>query len=148
MSTVMENSPDVAERLEEFRQFCLKTGQDYKTMHLKLHGTEIEANLPLILKAAPDACFCASETYSVRLGQLLNAAGVRIPEDISLMGLEDRANAGFTPPITAIRQNFEHLAEVVAESMSEMLTAGTIPKNCRIPFILIERESVREPDKD
>ena len=146
VSTVTEDSLDAAERLAEFRQFCLKTGQDYESMHLETHWSEIEENMPLILKARPDGCFCASETYASKIGQLLKAAGLRIPEDISLMGLEDsRGNASFTPPITAIRQNFERLAEVTAESMSGMLTAGTIPENCIVPFTLIERESVRKP---
>ena len=150
LSTVTENSPDAAERLEEFRQFCLKTGQDYENMHLEQHWTDIEGNLPRMLKTEPDACFCASEAFAARLGQLLKAAGIRIPDDISLMGLEDRANAGFTPPITAIRQNFEQLAEVAADAMSEMLATGAIPENCNVPvpFILIERDSVRNPERN
>ena len=146
LSTVTENSPDAADRMEEFRKFCHETGQNFEALHLEHRNPDLEAELPFILKNRPDACFCASETYAVKLGLLLKAAGLRIPQDISLMGLEDnRGNASFTPPITAIRQNFERLAEVTAESMSGMLTAGTIPENCIVPFTLIERESVRKP---
>ena len=146
VSTITKNSLDAAERLEEFRLFCLKNGQNFESLHQESYWPEIGDSIPLILKAKPDACFCASETYAVQLGLLLKAAGFRIPEDISLMGLEDkRGNASFTPPITAIRQNFEKMAEVTANAMSEMLATGTIPKNCKIPFTLIERESVRKP---
>ena len=145
--THTKNSPDAAERLEEFRQFCLKTGQDFEKFHLEHRNPELEAELTFVLKAGPDACFCASEAFSVKVGQLLKAAGKRIPKDISLMGLEDsRANACFTPPITAIRQNFEQIATAAAENIAGKITAGIPMKGCRIPFTLIERESVRGPE--
>ena len=145
--THTKNSPDAAERLEEFRQFCLKTGQDFEPLHLEHRNPELEAELPYILKAGPDACFCASETYAVKLGHLFKKAGLRIPEDISLMGLEDlHGNECFTPPITAIRQNFEQIAAAAAENIAGKITAGIPMKGCRIPFTLIERESVRGPE--
>ena len=115
-------------------------------MHLKLFGSEIKKNLPLILKNAPDACFCASEQYVAIIGLLLKKAGLRIPEDISLMGLETvYLNECFTPPITAIRQNFEQIAETAAESMYQAVVNGIPPTCTTIPFQLIERESVRQP---
>ena len=145
--THTKNSPDAAERLEEFRQFCLKTGQDFEKFHLEHRNPELEAELPYILKAGPDACFCACETFAVKLGHLLKKAGLRIPQDISLMGLEDLyGNECFTPPITAIRQNFEQIAAAAAENIAGKITAGIPMKGCRIPFTLIERESVRSPE--
>ena len=147
LSTDTENSPDAAERLEEFRKFCLRTGQDFEKFHLEHRNPELEAELPFIMKAEPDACFCASETYAVRLGQLLKERGLHIPQDISLMGLEDtRGNASFTPPITAIRQNFEQMAAVAAENIAGRINAGIPMKGGKIQFTLIERESVRDPE--
>ena len=146
ISPRLENIPDAVLRLIEFRKFCAETGQDYDTLHLELNGEEIEKNLSFILEAEPDACFCASETFSVRMGHLLSAAGKRIPEDISLMGLEDDyANKSFTPPITAIRQDFEQIAAVAAESMYQAIVNRIPPACATIPFQLIERESVRKP---
>ena len=128
VSTVTENSPESAERLAEFREFCLDTGQDYDALHLELHWTEIEEKAPLILKAEPDGIFCTSEAFAATVGHHLKAAGKRIPEDISLMGLEDnRSNASFTPPITAIRQNFEQMAAVAAENIAgKILNMGDV----------------------
>ena len=136
--------PDAAERLAAFRQFCLKTGQDYDTLHLEVISSEIERKFPLILKAKPDACFCASETFAPKVGQLLKTAGKRIPEDISLMGLEDNyANEIFTPPISSIRQNFERIAEMAADQIAAACRDKIPPRGGLIPFTLIERESVR-----
>lgn len=147
LTTKSESTPDAVKRLAEFRRFCLETGQDYENMYLRLNGFEIKKNLSRILKTAPDACFCASETYAFRVGCCLKAAGFRIPEDISLMGLEyPILNENFTPPITAICQNFERIAEVAAENIDGQINRGIPMKGCKIPFTLIERESVRKPD--
>jgi LacI family transcriptional regulator len=141
------NVPDAAERLAEFRKFCLKTGQDYDTLHLEFGWDGLEKILPRILNAEPDACFCASETFAVKVGALLKAAGKRIPEDISLMGLEDGyANACFSPPITAIRQNFEQIAATAAAQIVSACQDKIPPRGGLIPFTLIERESVRKPE--
>ena len=139
------NVPDAAERLAVFRQFCLKTGQDYDTLHLEFSWDGLEKILPRILNAEPDACFCASETFAVKVGALLKAAGKRIPEDISLMGLEDGyANACFSPPITAVRQNFEQIAATAAAQIVSACQDKIPPRGGLIPFTLIERESVRK----
>lgn len=83
------------------------------------------------------------------LGHLLKAAGKRIPEDISLMGLEDdRANATFSPPITAIRQDFEQLAKLAAHEIASACQHKIPPQGALVPFTLIERESVRKPKCD
>lgn len=141
------NVPDAAERLAEFRKFCLKTGQDYDTLHLEIGGDGLEKILPRVLNAEPDACFCASETFAVKVGALLKAAGKRIPDDISLMGLEDGyANEIFTPPITAIRQNFEQIAATAAAQIVSACQDKIPPQGSLIPFTLIERESVRKPE--
>lgn len=148
LSTSTKNNPDAFDRLMAFRQFCLKTRQDYDALHLILGRDWLENVLSLVLNAKPDACFCASETFAVKLGRQIKAAGKRIPEDISLMGLEDGyANEIFTPPITAIRQNFEKIAEIAAESMYQAIVNGIPPVSATVPFQLIERESVRKPKR-
>ena len=139
------NVPDAAERLAAFRKYCQKTGQDYDALHLEFFSSEIEKKFPLILKVKPDAFFCASETFAVKVGQQLKAAGKRIPEDISLMGLEDNyANEIFIPPITSIRQNFERIAEMAADQIAAACRNKIPPRGGLVPFTLIERESVRK----
>ena len=147
VSPPAEISPtDAAARIDEFRKFCMETGQDFDALFF---GSLFpEKVVPLILKQNPDACFCASEEYAARIGLQFKKAGLRIPEDISLMGLETSLlNECFTPPITAIRQDFEQIAEVTAESMYQAIVNRIPPTCAAIPFQLIERESVRKPDK-
>lgn len=144
VSAPTENVPDAALRLEEFRKFCQETGQDFESLHQE---TKILQELvPMILKTKPDACFCSSENYTAKIGIQLKKAGLRIPEDISLMGLDDeRCNECFSPPITAIRQNFKQIAKVAVESMYQAIINRIPPHGAMIPFQLVERESVRQP---
>ena len=145
----VEHVPAAAERLAAFRQFCFRTGQDYDALHLEVSSRGVRAALPFILAAEPDACFCADETLAAKVGQQLKAAGKRIPEDLSLMGLEDDyANEIFTPPITAIRQNFELLAATAADRIAAACRDRIPPRDALIPFSLIERDSVRKPENE
>ena len=146
VSPRIEDNPGAVDRLAEFRCFCEKTGQNFKKLHLELDWSEFEEGIQKILKTRPDACFCASETFAAELGRQLKSAGIRIPEDISLMGLEfEHANECFSPPITAIRQNFERMSEIAAESIYQAIDKKIPPACATVPFQLIERESVRNP---
>lgn len=147
ISPPAEVSPtDAGARIEEFRKFCMETRQDFESLYF---GTLTPGKaIPRILEQKPDACFCASEEFAARLGLELKKAGLRIPEDISLMGLETYLlNECFTPPITAIRQDFEQIAAIAAESMYQAIVNGIPPTCTTVPFQLIERESVRQPGK-
>ena len=64
------------------------------------------------------------------------------PENIPRIAV----NECFTPPITALRQNFERIAETAAERMFQAVVNGIPPIGAVIPFQLIERKSVRDPE--
>ena len=144
LGTAPPKDPITRERLETFRSFCAKSGQPFDRMHLSLRDNEMETAVSAILAAKADGVFCASETYAFRLGRALRRAGVRIPDDLSLMGMEDRElNSVFDPPITAVGQDFNGLAKAaVGELIRAMNSLPT--KNIRVPCILIERESVKK----
>ena len=144
LGTAPPTDPITKERLETFRAFCAGSGQPFDRMHLSLPDDEMETAVSAILAAKADGVFCASETYAFRLGRVLRKAGIRIPEDISLMGMEDRElNSLFEPPITAVGQDFAGLAKAAVEELVRAM--NSLPtKNVRVPCILIERASVKK----
>ncbi len=145
VGTLTEKNPIASERLENFRKFCQENSMDFDRMHRSVSATGVESVLPDILASGADGVFCASETFAFRLGRAMQKQGVRIPEDISLMGLEaEELNNSFDPPITAIRQDFEKLAESAVEVLTSAIEHNTPVKNIRIPYSLIERSSVRK----
>jgi DNA-binding LacI/PurR family transcriptional regulator len=113
-------------------------------MHRSVCAVDVESVLPDILSADADGVFCASETYAFRIGKAMQKQGIVIPHDISLMGLEaEELNTSFYPAITSIRQDFEKLAESTVKVLTQAIEKHTPVKNVRVPYTLIERESVR-----
>lgn len=75
----------------------------------------------------------------------LKSHGIRIPEDLSIVGFDDLPLCRLvTPPLTTIHQDMHKKAAVAADFMLELLH-GSQPENSNIilPVNLVERESVR-----
>ena len=144
LGTELAENPIAQERLETFRAFCARSGQPFAGMHLALPVREVKSAVPAIRAAQADGVFCASETYAFHLGRALREAGVRIPEDLSLMGMEDpELNPVFDPPITAVGQDFAGLAAAAVGELVRAMNSQPM-KNVRVPCILFERESVKK----
>jgi LacI family transcriptional regulator len=87
------------------------------------------------------AIFAANDqmAYGVLLG--LYRRGIRVPDDVSLIGFDDqRTSAYTTPPLTTIRQPAIEIGETAAQAILHLLKDKpfTIP---RFPAELIIRES-------
>ena len=58
----------------------------------------------------PDAVFAANDQLALGLLHAFTEAGVRVPEQISVVGFDDIAgSAHFSPPLTTVRQEFATL---------------------------------------
>jgi DNA-binding LacI/PurR family transcriptional regulator len=147
VGTLTEKNPIASERLENFRKFCQENSMDFDRMHRSVSAADVESVLPHIVSSGADGVFCASETFAFRLGKAMHKHGIRIPEDISLMGMEaEELNTSFDPPITAIRQDFEKLAQFTVDALTQAIEKRNPVKNIRVPYTLIERSSVRKKD--
>jgi LacI family transcriptional regulator len=87
------------------------------------------------------AIFAANDqmAYGIRLG--LYRRGIRVPEDLSLVGFDDEPAASFMiPPLTTVRQPAEELGREAAEVLLARLREETvcIPK---LEAELVVRES-------
>lgn len=79
--------------------------------------------------------------YGARLA--LYRAGLRVPDDISLVGFDDLPHSAFTlPPLTSVRQSVYEIGSSAAQAMVDML-AGKLPPAKLIPAEIIVRESTR-----
>jgi LacI family repressor for deo operon, udp, cdd, tsx, nupC, and nupG len=88
----------------------------------------------------PTAVFCANDEMAIGALKAARTAGLRVPEDISVVGFDDISFAAFTdPPLTTIRQPrraFGHAAVAA-------LLHGAPP--ARLAFELIPRASTAPP---
>ncbi|EMI42801.1 LacI family DNA-binding transcriptional regulator [Rhodopirellula sp. SWK7] len=88
------------------------------------------------------AVFCANDmvAYGARLA--LQRKGIRVPEDVSIVGFDDQAESSYvSPPLTTVRQPGVEMGVVAAEALVKLMQGGT----CELPVmkaVLQRRESV------
>ena len=88
----------------------------------------------------------AGEPLEVILGWV-SFAGIRVPIDVSLVGFDDMAGAGFlVPALTTVRQDFVTLGALSIRMLTGMLQ-GDDPATRRIPPDLIVRSSTLAPSR-
>jgi DNA-binding LacI/PurR family transcriptional regulator len=70
----------------------------------------------------PTAIFCGSDLIALGAMSALEEAGVKIPEDISVIGIDDISFASLArPPLTTIRVPRERLGTTAFEALDKML---------------------------
>lgn len=88
------------------------------------------------------AIFAANDqtAYGVRLA--LARRGIRVPDDVSLVGFDDLPYSAYAmPPLTAIRQPAQEIGALAAQAMLRLLR-GEPPDLPRVEVELLIRESV------
>ncbi|TWT55015.1 Catabolite control protein A [Rubripirellula amarantea] len=97
----------------------------------------------LLMRGKPfSAVFCANDmvAYGVRLA--LQRKGIRVPEDVSIVGFDDQGESAYMcPPLTTVRQPGNEMGEAAAAGLVKLMQGET----CRLPVMQGElkyRESV------
>jgi len=97
----------------------------------------------LILDAQPDtsALLCLSDEMALGAIDAIGARGLRVPDDISVVGFDDtRAAALTTPALTTVRQPVTDKGRVAARALLDRLDGAT-PAPVLLPTELIVRAS-------
>ena len=91
----------------------------------------------------PDAIVCANDQTAIGAMRELQAAGVRVPADVAVVGFDDmHVSALLTPPLTTVRQPMRELGErACALLLRRVADAALPPRTERLPTELIVRES-------
>lgn len=103
----------------------------------------------LDLPHRPTAIFAATDLYAKQVYKAAAERGLRIPEDLSVVGYADDDFAGeMSPPLTTVRQPAYEMGRKAAElvlgrSTGELAQRG--PIRAYLPVKLIERDSVAAP---
>ena len=71
------------------------------------------------LDVRPDvAVFVGNDQMSIGLFSALRERGLRVPEDVSVIGFDDVPEAGYLfPPLTTVRQDFDTLGELIMQKV-------------------------------
>jgi LacI family repressor for deo operon, udp, cdd, tsx, nupC, and nupG len=98
--------------------------------------------------ARPDALFCCNDLLAVGALRALAEAGLRVPEDVAVVGIDDIEEASYTTPsLTTIAPDKQAIAQTSIQLLARRLdeTLGgqpaTEPEDVSTGFTLVVRES-------
>ncbi len=74
------------------------------------------------------AVFCANDQMALGLMRAFHEGGVRVPDDISVVGFDDVGEAEFFwPPLTTVRQDFDQVGVLCVGLLTEELRRRALP---------------------
>lgn len=98
----------------------------------------------------PTAMFCASDEIAFGFISELNSRGVRVPDDVSVVGFDDIDIAKhYIPPLTTIRQPRNDMGEMAAKKLLANISDGFNPDQqdkLLLPVELVIRKSTTAPN--
>jgi len=93
----------------------------------------------------PTAIFSANDQMALGAYRALAEAGLRVPDDVSVVGFDDIEEAAdFSPPLTTVAQDWDLMGREVLRVANEVL-AGGAPQEVLLPTRLVVRDSVAPP---
>jgi LacI family repressor for deo operon, udp, cdd, tsx, nupC, and nupG len=100
----------------------------------------------LALTDRPTAVYATSDSMAISFMKTVMAAGVRVPEELSIVGFDGIEFAEFvTPRLTTIQQPRHEIGRNGARVLLEALTTGKPPRSVRLPAPLLIRDSTAPP---
>lgn len=91
--------------------------------------------------AIPDAIFAASDTMAMGVYEELEARGLHIPADVSVIGYNDNSHAAWCrPALTTIRHDTQQAGVLLVEQLMQALE-GRRARSILMPAELIVRDS-------
>ncbi|MCB1500870.1 MAG: LacI family DNA-binding transcriptional regulator [Bauldia sp.] len=100
----------------------------------------------LALRERPTAIFASADHAAIGFIRTVRDAGIRIPEDVSIVGFDDIDYASvIDPPLTTMRQPRASLGRLAAEDLLQRMGRDAVdvpPIRERLRCDLIERETV------
>ncbi len=92
----------------------------------------------------PSALFVANENMGLEASYILqNVLGIRVPQDVSLLGMESPQVSQFlSPPMTTLSQPLDELASRSLELLLKQIQGNGGPVQLMLENRLVERESV------
>lgn len=95
----------------------------------------------LLGRTSFDALFVNSDLMAVAAMEYLRRKGIRVPEDVAVVGYDNLSiGAQTVPPLTTVSQNLPLAGQILARDLIGYLKNGAVT-NTTVPVELIERES-------
>ncbi len=96
-----------------------------------------------LLQFKPDALVCGGDTVAIGAIEAIHEAGLRIPDDIAVVGFDDLDVAiESDPPLTTIRHSVQRVGETAAQLLIDLIEGKVQPPyHIVLPTELVVRQS-------
>ena len=114
------------------------------TVHSGQEAAErLLADTRAVGRPLPDAIVCANDQMAIGVVRTLTARGIRIPEEVAVVGFDDIFPASLTdPPLTTVHQPMRKIGERGCDRLIERITDPTLrPMVELLPAELVLRSS-------
>jgi LacI family transcriptional regulator len=100
-------------------------------------------------KSPPDAFICSNDVIAAVFKQTLEAAGLRVPQDVMLTGFADLPVASLmSPKLTTVHQNREQMARAAFDRLMARIANPDLPPcDIFLPSQLVVRDSTSRKKK-
>ncbi|WP_160724760.1 LacI family DNA-binding transcriptional regulator [Bacillus sp. USDA818B3_A] len=106
-------------------------------------GEEVAAQL-LYLKERPTAVICANDLVAIGVIKVLTKFGLKVPEDVSIVGFDDIYLAQHFPPgITTVSQNYDRLGQTAINVLVDLINEKEAEMETVVPTSLVLRDSCK-----
>jgi DNA-binding LacI/PurR family transcriptional regulator len=137
----------ITKRLNGFRQAIATAGRlldeaDILLVPVDVEQTRKAAHKFLNRKDRPSAVFAATDLHAIGLIRGAQELGLRIPQDLAVLGFDDLDVADYVG-LTTIRQHLEESGRVAVELLlSQLEQQKRSIRHVQLPLTLIERTTV------
>ncbi|GGA48549.1 putative HTH-type transcriptional regulator MsmR [Paenibacillus physcomitrellae] len=90
----------------------------------------------------PEAFLIGSDPMAIAAGRALKEAGLKVPKDVALVGIDDIEMAAYMdPPLTTIKIYTEQMGQTAVKMLLERIEGREVPLKVVLPSKLIIRNS-------
>ncbi len=138
----------VRDRWHGYRRALLEYGQPYDEQLVfqwpdRSASEAIKASEQRLREVGPSAIFAVNDALALDLIQAAQRIGLRVPEDLALVGFDDLSYAAhLTPPLTTVAQPRMDIGLRAGHLLINQIEGqGSVPRHIALPTSLIVRES-------
>lgn len=115
----------------------------FRIPSIKEDGRETGTEALYLGASVSDAVICSHDRIALRLIRLCQERGIRVPEDIAIVGSGDTEHAGFsTPMLTSVRYPADEIGRIAAWMFYDRVSKKqSMPVQVEVPVELAIRDS-------
>ena len=135
---------DAAERRRGWVEACADLGVDASVEVVGdwSPASGHRAGLELARRDDVTAVFCSNDQMAMGLVHALSDAGLRVPDDVSVVGFDDVPEAAHVvPPLTSVRQDFPALGRRIMTVVEALLAGEDVPAIVERPELVVRGSS-------